>query len=563
MIMTSGENMSPASSAQGADANGNGANDSLNVANATQGLMSQGVVPTVGVVGVNVSNASPAQPELLTAAQALAFMMDSMRQLQERMLSMASAIGNAADVSGARGFLRDFASDAGRMQARLAGINVQEEAVEQVAPVVAENLPRVTVVPTPVAPVSAAPVPTVADPVAISDVAPPVEVVVPTVAPVDPVMAATSAAPVTIAPHVPTVGVPAAVPTVTTQVHPAAAMTVAATMLPHGNPSPVALGRTATHTVADTVSTMQICQAPQSSLSNITLPAMPTFALHADPVPWLTGLRARLNLYNLTDAARVNVAVSLLTPEVQNVWAHAFPAGIACTFDEFCEWLASNFGKHDADDEIIRKLQSLRQRGKIAAYCAEFLALWNKLQNKPEELLQIKWFRQGLQQRVHDATLYDENNADWTSFSRLQAAVLRADARIHSHTSHYRETDPVRSERRMIPGHAPHPGGSSQRRGFRGGRRGGPSGHASSHGSVPRPAGAPPGSGMKRPRDGNVVQCFNCSDFGHKANVCTKPRRGGRTGVPSGQRPHGAGFVHHSGQAGPSSAPRQGNAPTR
>ena len=131
----------------------------------------------------------------------------------------------------------------------------------------------------------------------------------------------------------------------------------------------------------------------QSSLSNISLPAMPTFALHADPVPWLTGLRARLNLYNFTDAARVNVAVSLLMPEVQNVWAHAFPAGMQCTFDDFCEWLASNFGKHDADDEIIRKLQSLRQRGKIAAYCAEFLALWNKLQNKPDESLQIKWFR--------------------------------------------------------------------------------------------------------------------------------------------------------------------------
>ena len=52
---------------------------------------------------------------------------------------------------------------------------------------------------------------------------------------------------------------------------------------------------------------------------------------------------------------------------------------------------------------------------------------------------------------------------------------------------------------------------------------------------------------MKRPQDGNVVQCFKCSDFGHKANVYTKPQRGGRTGVPSGQRPHGAGFVHHSG----------------
>ena len=115
---------------------------------------------------------------------------------------------------------------------------------------------------------------------------------------------------------------------------------------------------------------------------------MLTFALHADPMPWLTYLRARLNLYNFTDAARVNNAVSLLTPEVQNVWAHAFPAGMQCMLDDFCEWLAWNSGKDDVDDEIVRKLLSLRQRGKIATYCAEIPGLWNKLQNNLDESLQ-------------------------------------------------------------------------------------------------------------------------------------------------------------------------------
>ena len=75
---------------------------------------------------------------------------------------------------------------------------------------------------------------------------------------------------------------------------------------------------------------------------------------------------------------------------------------------------------------------------------------------------------------MHDATLYDEHNADWSSFSRLQAAVLRADARIHSHTSHYRVTEHVRSEHRSKPGTAPRSGMPYPQRGFRGGRRGGP-----------------------------------------------------------------------------------------
>ena len=94
--------------------------------------------------------------------------------------------------------------------------------------------------------------------------------------------------------------------------------------------------------------------------------------------------------------------------------------------------------------------------------------------SKPDKSLQIKWFRQGLQHRVHDATWYDEHNADWSSFSHFQGAVLRADARIHSHTCHYRETEHVRSERRTTPGTAPRSGMEVTQSGFRGGRRGGP-----------------------------------------------------------------------------------------
>ena len=541
--MASGENMSRANSATGVNDNVNITGTAANVVN---------VAPAVQDNVVSTGNESSAPlPTLVSPAQAMVVMMEHMRQLQARMVSIASAIGNSADVSGARAFLRDFANDAGRMQARLAGMIVHDVTATPVAPVVADN--------TPVAPVAHvvaddAPAPS---PVPVAAVSAPIEAPVDTV---HPTIVSPRYAPVAASIVTPPVMVASVIPAVPAHVLPPAAVAVPA----NANPSPVALTRAVTPSIDKTDSAVFAHHGQQSSFSNISLPAMPTFALHADPVPWLTGLRARLNLCNFTDAARVNVAVSLLSPEVQNVWAHAFPAGIQCTFDDFCEWLSSNFGKHDADDDIIRKLQSLRQRGKIAAYCAEFLALWNKLQSKPDESLQIKWFRQGLQQRVHDATLYDENNADWRSFSRLQAAVLRADARIHSHTSHYRETEPVRIERRMTPGQAPRPSGSFQRRGFRGGRRGGPSGHVSSHGSAPRPASGPHGHSMKRPRsDGPVVQCYNCSDFGHKANVCTKPRRGGRSSAPSGQRPQGARFPPRSGHAGPSSVPRQGNAPTR
>ena len=82
----------------------------------------------------STGNASSGKlPQLLTPAQALAVMMDGMRALQDRMLSIAGALGNAADVSGARGFLQDFAQDASRMHARLAGIQVLDAVVAPVA----------------------------------------------------------------------------------------------------------------------------------------------------------------------------------------------------------------------------------------------------------------------------------------------------------------------------------------------------------------------------------------------------------------------------------------------
>ena len=238
---------------------------------------------------------------------------------------------------------------------------------------------------------------------------------------------------------------------------------------------------------------------------------------------------------------------------------HAFPR-MDCTFEQFCEWLASHFGKHDAEDDIIRKLQSLRQRGKITAYCAEFLALWNRLDSKPDESLKIKWFRQGLQQRVYDATLYDENNSDWTSFAHLQAAVLRADSRIHSHSSHSCETDTVRDDHRVVHGGAPRSTRSFSHRNFHGGRQG----NVSSYGSSPHHDSASQGRGLTRSREeNNDVQCFNCRDYGHKANVCPKPRRGEQTGAMSGHNPQGTGFSHRGGPSRPPLAPLLGKTSTR
>ena len=532
------------------------ANDALNAASNANVVLGGGVhdgaapivvndavqVISEGMASVSTSNA-PHGPIVdavaLTAAQAVAMVMESMREIQARMVSMASVIGNAGDVSGARAFLRDFAVDAGRMHERLAGIQVHDEPMEQDrhahSPVVGPVSAHVNVAPPAAIATSpvVAPVAPSISPLVATALPPPAVPVSPAVAP--PVQAAVPVVPPTIPPIV---------------------------VAPVGHVTPSMPSGTMTGSVGYTAPHVGI--VPQSSLGNLSLPAMATFTLQADPVPWLTGLRARLNLYNLTDAARLNVAVSLLTPEVQNVWSHAYPPNVECTFDTFCEWLALNFGKHDADDDIIRKLQVLRQHGKVAAYCAEFLALWNKLHSKPDELMQIKWFRQGLQHRVHDATLFDENHAGWSSFSRLQDAVLRADAAIHSHTSHRRENDNGRDDGRIMGGNVPRRSGSFPRRDHRGGRRSGPGHHFSSHGSAPRPASGPPATGMKRSRaDGDTVQCFNCSAFGHKANVCPQPRRGNRHGSSAGQRTHGAGFPRRSGNAGPSSAPRPGNAFTR
>ena len=513
-----------------------------NAANVLQGEVRARSAPEFGEI-VSTGTASAARmPQFVDAPHALAVMMDMMHALQARMVSMAGAIGNAADVSGARGIITDFAREAGRMRERLAGMTAEQAQVEQVAPEVADNI-----------------MPTVTPPVEVPPAIPAIAVAAPAIPPVAAAVGVTDAPTATVA--------TAATPAPGITVVPEAVHVLSPALGNAGTSTPAAHMVTATPPGTPISSGMQTpvhsTPAPLTTLSNMTLPALPAFTLHTDPVPWLTGLRARLNLYNCTDAMRVNFAVTLLTPEVQNVYAHAFP-GMACTFEDFCEWLQANFGKHTADDDIIRKLQTLRQHGRIAAYCAEFLALWNKLQSKPAESQQIKWFRQGLQHRVHDATLYDEGNVDWTDFSRMQAAVLRADARIHSHTSHYRETESARSDRRTTPGSAPRSSGSFQRRGFRGGRRGGPGGNPSSHGSAPHPANGSQDHGTKRPRaEGNVVQCFKCHDFGHKANVCPKPRRGGQSGAPSGQRSHGSGFPHRGGQAGPSSAPRQGNASTR
>ena len=119
MLMASGENMSRANSVNGANTNVNAMGTVVDAANIVQ------VAPAVQDNAVSIGNASSASlPVLVSPAQAMVVMLDSMRMLQERMLSIASALGNPADVSGARAFLRDFADDAGRMQARLAGIAV-------------------------------------------------------------------------------------------------------------------------------------------------------------------------------------------------------------------------------------------------------------------------------------------------------------------------------------------------------------------------------------------------------------------------------------------------------
>ena len=131
--MASGENMSRANSATGVNDNVNITGTAANVVN---------VAPAVQDNVVSTGNESSAPlPTLVSPAQAMVVMMEHMRQLQARMVSIASAIGNSADVSGARAFLRDFANDAGRMQARLAGMIVHDVTATPVAPVVADNTP--------------------------------------------------------------------------------------------------------------------------------------------------------------------------------------------------------------------------------------------------------------------------------------------------------------------------------------------------------------------------------------------------------------------------------------
>ena len=110
----------------------------------------------------------------------------------------------------------------------------------------------------------------------------------------------------------PPVVVAHAIPVVPAHMLPPAAIAVPA----NAKLSPVALTRVVTPSMDKTDSAAFAHHGQQSSFSNISLLAMPTLALHANPVLWLTGLGARLNLCNLTDAVHVNVAVSLLSPEV-------------------------------------------------------------------------------------------------------------------------------------------------------------------------------------------------------------------------------------------------------
>ena len=62
-------------------------------------------------------------------------------------------------------------------------------------------------------------------------------------------------------------------------------------------------------------STAHTGHALQLSLSNIKLRAMPIFALHVDSLPWQIRLYGRMKLYSFTNAAQVNVMVSLLIPK--------------------------------------------------------------------------------------------------------------------------------------------------------------------------------------------------------------------------------------------------------
>ena len=88
VLVASGENMSRANSM-------NGANN--NIADAA-GIVH--IAPTVQNYAVSIGNASSTSLLVLVSpAQAMVVMMDSMRMLQEHMLSIASALSNPVNVS--------------------------------------------------------------------------------------------------------------------------------------------------------------------------------------------------------------------------------------------------------------------------------------------------------------------------------------------------------------------------------------------------------------------------------------------------------------------------------
>ena len=180
-------------------------------------------------------------PEFINVAQALTVMMSTMTEWQERMISMAGALSNAAEVSGARGFFHYFAVDASRMHRRFARITVQEgvDAHDVDEPIPA-TVPAVVHVP--VAPAVAANVPVPVVPVP-AYVTTPVPVVPPATAVLVPAALTPRAIPIIAS--APTV---AAVTPVATPVVAVAVDVVPAHVLPpaatHMNPSPVALADT-------------------------------------------------------------------------------------------------------------------------------------------------------------------------------------------------------------------------------------------------------------------------------------------------------------------------------
>ena len=113
------------------------AGESLNV---MQGVARTRSAYEVGEIMHTGNEPSVHLPQLLDVAHGVVVMMFSIHVLKERMVPIAGALSNTADVSGARNFLTDFARDVGRMYACLACTAVQPAPVEQVVPVATDNM---------------------------------------------------------------------------------------------------------------------------------------------------------------------------------------------------------------------------------------------------------------------------------------------------------------------------------------------------------------------------------------------------------------------------------------